>query len=115
MATGANTTPLGPLHPVLAARTAVRSEPLLPTHPGLMGGLGGGVTSVAVGGGGSKDPELKRHLEAAKRAASALFPGVCVYVYSNSVMYSVCGYSTVYVGEGWGRERDMCERCVYRS
>lgn len=110
MATGANTTPLGPLHPVLAARTAVRSEPLLPTHPGLMGGLGGGVTSVAVGGGGSKDPELKRHLEAAKRAASALFPGGCMYmdVYSNALL------CTVYVGTCWG-ERDMCERCVYRS
>lgn len=94
MATGANTTPLGPLHPVLAARTAVRSEPLLPTHPGLMGGLGGGVASVAVGGGGSKDPELKRHLEAAKRAASALFPGVCMHmdVYSNALL------CTVYVG-----------------
>ena len=27
---------------------------------------------------GSKDPELKKHLDAAKRAAFALFPGACV-------------------------------------
>ena len=116
MATGANTTPLGPLHPVLAARTAVRSEPLLPTHPGLMGGLGGGVTSVAVGGGGSKDPELKRHLEAAKRAASALFPGVCVCVCVCMCIVTVL--CTVYVGTvlcvlgRGGREREICVRGV---
>ena len=35
-------------------------------------------TPIGVGdtqGSGSKDPELKKHLEAAKRAASALFSG----------------------------------------
>ena len=83
MATGANTTPLGPLHPVLAGlagRPVARSEPLLPTHPGMMAGLGVGLLGIGGGGGGSKDPELKRHLEAAKRAASALFPGVCLWV-----------------------------------
>lgn len=35
-------------------------------------------TSTGIGdgqSGGSKDPELKKHLEAAKRAASALFLG----------------------------------------
>jgi splicing factor 1 len=55
MATGANTTPLGRLHPILAAKVGESSP-------------------SAVGSTGSKDPELKRHLEAAKRAASALFP-----------------------------------------
>ena len=113
MATGANTTPLGRLHPVLQARSAYTQEPLLPlpvsmpgvgmpgvgmpgvsipgvsmpgvsmpgvsmpgvSMPGVsMGGVGG--VGGSGGGGGSKDPELKRHLEAAKRAASALFPGV---------------------------------------
>ena len=108
MATGANTTPLGRLHPVLQARSGFSQEPLLPlpgsmpgvsmpgvsmpgvsmpgvsmpgvgmpgvSMPGVsMGGVGGG--GGGGGGGGSKDPELKRHLEAAKRAASALFPGV---------------------------------------
>ena len=111
MATGANTTPLGRLHPVLQARSAYTQEPLLPlpvsmpgvgmpgvsmprvsmpgvsmpgvsmpgvSMPGVsMGGVGGvGGSGGGGGGGGSKDPELKRHLEAAKRAASALFPGV---------------------------------------
>ena len=125
MATGANTTPLGRLHPVLQARSAYTQEPLLPlpvsmpgvgmpgvgmpgvsmpgvsmsgvsmsgvsmsgvsmpggsipgvSMPGVsMGGVGGVGGSGGGGGGGSKDPELKRHLEAAKRAASALFPGV---------------------------------------
>lgn len=54
MATGANTTPLGRLHPVLAARAAAsESSPL---------------------GNGKKNPELEAQIEAAKRAASALFP-----------------------------------------
>ena len=54
MATGANTTPLGRLHPVLAARVA-ESE------------------SFSLGN-GKKNPELEAQIEAAKRAASALFP-----------------------------------------
>ena len=34
-------------------------------------------TNVGDGSGsGSKDPELKKHLEAAKRAASAIFAGI---------------------------------------
>ena len=86
MATGANTTPMGPLHPILAAKiryyksslwcsTYVQMSSLLvhtysaavPSHPA-PSETGNGVV------GGSKDPELRRHLEAAKRAASALFP-----------------------------------------
>ena len=54
MATGANTTPLGRLHPILAARAA-GSEP-------------------SPLGNGKKNPELEAQIEAAKRAASALFP-----------------------------------------
>ncbi|XP_064382101.1 splicing factor 1-like [Halichondria panicea] len=50
MATGANTTPISRLHPILAAK-------------------------MSGSDGGSKDPELQKHLLAAKRAASALFPG----------------------------------------
>ena len=47
----------------------------LPAHRSTPIGSGGAQ------GSGSKDPELKKHLEAAKRAASALFSGtwyVCV-------------------------------------
>ena len=40
-----------------------------------------------LGGGGSKDPELKKHLEAAKRAASAIFAGTSLVV---DDMYTVC-------------------------
>ena len=69
MATGANTTPLGRLHPVLAAKL---------------------VPSDGSSGGGSKDPELKRHLEAAKRAAEALFSGVCIYSFISDVCLCVC-------------------------
>ena len=53
MATGANTTPLGRLHPILAARVA-------------------GSESSSLGN-GKKNPELEAQIEAAKRAASALF------------------------------------------
>lgn len=105
MATGANTTPLGRLHPILAAKigqsqsspappapsTAAGMEYMIP--PTAMGGLlptpyqsptaapnsaalsASTASAAASNGMGSKDPELKRHLEAAKRAASALFPG----------------------------------------
>ena len=59
MATGANTAPLGRLHPVLAAR--------------------------------SNNPELKAHLEAAKRVASQLFPGqplFCLWCVHSSPFHS---------------------------
>lgn len=109
MATGANTTPLGRLHPILAAKIGhSQSTPAPPTPPtstpmdymippAAMGGLlptpyqspaptlspaslgaskaSSLAASLPSNGMGSKDPELKRHLEAAKRAASALFPG----------------------------------------
>ncbi len=59
MATGANTAPLGRLHPLLAGKI---SSP--PTNPPL-----GSKQAL------NKNPELRAHLEAAKRAASALFTG----------------------------------------
>ena len=37
---------------------------------------------------GSKDPELKKHLDAAKRAAFALFPGACV-ISIQTLVYTV--------------------------
>ena len=70
MATGANTTPLGKLHPVLASRLAVAGANQTPESQGLGSRVGPR--------GGSRDPELQKHLEAAKRAASALFPGALV-------------------------------------
>ena len=66
MATGANTTPLGRLHPILAARQTPSPSPVA-ARVGVAGGGGGGS--------GSRDPELQKHLEAAKRAASAIFSG----------------------------------------
>ena len=133
MATGANTIPLGRLHPILAAKMGNQSSPQPPPPPPpnsaplvtisstlipatAMGGLlptpygtptpiytPPAPNPVAVGASkaasvaasiqaahamGSKDPELKKHLAAAKRAATALFPGqlcvcvcVCVCVY----------------------------------
>ena len=42
-----------------------------------------------LGSGGSKDPELKKHLEAAKRAASAIFAGTSLIV-DDMYMYTVC-------------------------
>ena len=69
MATGANTTPLGPLHPILAARLASQGQASQPPPPS--SGVGGGGMGPM---GGSKAPELWKHLEAAKRAAEALFP-----------------------------------------
>ena len=62
MATGANTAPLGRLHPVLAAR--VGSEGSTPPSNTPLG------SKQAL-----NNPELRAHLEAAKRAASALFSG----------------------------------------
>ena len=96
MATGANTTPLGPLHPILAARIGQPSPGAgAGVGLGIIPGMGGllptppqfesvtpptsaslsSATNVQPTSLGSKDPELKKHLEAAKRAASALFPG----------------------------------------
>jgi splicing factor 1 len=102
MATGANTTPLGRLHPILAAKKgqspAASDRSLIPATA--MGGIlptphgtptpvytppapdpvtvgaskAASVVASLSSGAGSKDPELKKHLEAAKRAASALFP-----------------------------------------
>lgn len=59
MATGANSTPLGRLHPILAAR---------------VGGSDSSPLSIGFSGNGKKIPELEAQIEAAKRAASALFP-----------------------------------------
>ena len=63
MATGANTTPLGRLHPILAGR----GGPTAGTPP----------TTTPLGSKQAlnKNPELRAHLEAAKRAASQLFGG----------------------------------------
>ena len=64
MATGANTTPLGRLHPILAA--ARRTSEEASTQPNAPLG-----SQAAL----NNNPELRAHLEAAKRAASALFSG----------------------------------------
>lgn len=58
MATGANTTPLGRIHPVLQGRYS-----------------SGNSSSNNLGSKSAlNNPDLQAHLEAAKRAASALFP-----------------------------------------
>ena len=62
MATGANTAPLGRLHPILAGKGG--SNLTTPTSTPL-----GSKQAM------NKNPELRAHLEAAKRAASALFSG----------------------------------------
>ena len=62
MATGANTAPLGRLHPILAQRMASEDTDLPST------GTNPKLTAL-------NNPELKAHLEAAKRVASQLFPG----------------------------------------
>lgn len=67
MATGANTAPLGKLHPVLAARLASAAADQTPESQGLTDGAGLRA--------GRRDSELQKHLEAAKRAAEALFQG----------------------------------------
>eukprot|EP00731_Ephydatia_muelleri_P010362 Em0005g948a len=60
MATGANAIPLGKIHPILAGR--LNDPQPQQENP----------TSKAM----SRSEELKQHLEAAKRAASALFPKI---------------------------------------
>ena len=63
MATGANAIPLGKIHPILAGR--LNDPQPQQENP----------TSKAM----SRSEELKQHLEAAKRAASALFPSKSPY------------------------------------
>ena len=75
MATGANTTPLGPLHPILAARMSQGGLLPTPNVEPTITSISNTVSPAPPTSLGSKDPELKRHLEAAKRAACALFPG----------------------------------------
>ena len=67
MATGANAIPLGKIHPILAGRL---NEPPPQQES---------ASSKAM----SRSEELKQHLEAAKRAASALFPSKFLYYFPN--------------------------------
>ena len=48
------------------------------------------IVGVDTQGSGSKDPELKKHLEAAKRAASALFSGNLISIECVCVCMCVC-------------------------
>ena len=84
MATGANTTPMGRLHPVLAAKMNATSSPVTSV------GTAYSTSSTPGSGSGSKDPELKRHLEAAKRAASALFPGKLGHSEDLCIIHVLC-------------------------
>ena len=69
MATGANSAPLGRLHPILAARMATQTSTPTTTVNTPLG------SKVAL-----SNPDLQAHLEAAKRAASALFAGIYIYI-----------------------------------
>lgn len=73
MATGANAIPLGKIHPILAGRL---NDP--PPQQEIS-------TNKVM----SRSEELKQHLEAAKRAASALFPSKSAHFVTRSVHFSV--------------------------
>ena len=81
MATGANSAPLGRLHPILAARMATQTSTTTMNTP-----LG---SKVAL-----SNPDLQAHLEAAKRAASALFSGIYIRTYTD---IDVCLHNIMYI------------------